>query len=155
MKCPYCGSESIKVVDSRPSEEQNAIRRRRQCSDCNRRFTTYETIEITPLIVIKKDHSREAFSREKIKSGVVRSCHKRPISMNAIDSLVDQVENQLYNTMEKEIHSVFIGSLVMTELKELDEVAYVRFASIYREFKDINTFMDELKKMLHEDEPSN
>ncbi len=151
MKCPYCSSDVIKVIDSRPSEEQNAIRRRRQCESCNRRFTTYETIESAPLIVIKKDHSREPYSRDKLSSGVIRSCHKRPISMDKIDSVIDFIENNLYNTLKKEIDSTYIGGLVMEQLKNLDEVAYVRFASVYREFKDVNTFMDELKKMLKED----
>ncbi len=151
MKCPYCSSEVIKVIDSRPSEEQNAIRRRRQCDSCNRRFTTYETVESVPLIVIKKDRSREPFSRDKMASGVIRSCHKRPVSMGQIDSVIDNVENALYNTMKKEVDSNYIGELVMEQLKTLDQVAYVRFASVYREFKDINTFMDELKKILKED----
>lgn len=151
MKCPYCNSEMTKVIDSRPSEESNAIRRRRQCDACNRRFTTYETIESAPLIVIKKDLSREPFNRDKIISGVIRSCHKRPVSMKRIDELIDEIENTLYNTLNKEIESSYIGALVMEKLKEIDEVAYVRFASIYREFKDINTFMDELKKILKED----
>ncbi len=151
MKCPYCSSEVIKVIDSRPSEEQNAIRRRRQCESCNRRFTTYETVESAPLIVIKKDHSREPYSRDKLLSGVIRSCHKRPVSMGQIDSVIDSIENSLYNTLKKEIDSTYIGELVMERLKDLDEVAYVRFASVYREFKDVNTFMDELKKILKED----
>lgn len=151
MKCPYCSSEVIKVVDSRPSEEQNAIRRRRQCESCQRRFTTYETIESVPLIVIKKDNSREPYSRDKVLSGVIRSCHKRPVSMSDIDGVIDSIENALYNTLKKEVDSSYIGELVMEHLKGIDEVAYVRFASIYREFKDINTFMDELKKILKEE----
>lgn len=151
MKCPYCSSELIKVIDSRPSEEQNAIRRRRQCEACNHRFTTYETVENAPLVVIKKDNSREPYARDKILSGVIRSCHKRPISMARIDQVIDNIENTLHNTLRKEIESSYIGELVMENLKDLDQVAYVRFASIYREFKDINTFMDELKKILKED----
>jgi len=151
MKCPYCSSELIKVIDSRPSEEQNAIRRRRQCEACNHRFTTYETVENAPLVVIKKDNSREPYSRDKILSGVIRSCHKRPISMGRIDQVIDNIENTLHNALRKEIESSYIGELVMENLKDLDQVAYVRFASIYREFKDINTFMDELKKILKED----
>ena len=151
MKCPYCSSETIKVIDSRPSEEQNAIRRRRQCEACNRRFTTYETVESAPLIVIKKDNSREPYSRDKLLSGVIRSCHKRPVSMSQIDSVIDTIENCLYNTLKKEIESNYIGQLVRENLKDLDQVAYVRFASIYREFKDINTFMDELEKILKEE----
>jgi len=150
MKCPFCGNDGIKVIDSRPSEENNSIRRRRLCEKCGKRFTTYETIENVPLIVIKKDQTREPYSREKILSGVIRSCHKRPVSMKLIDSIVDDIENTLYNSMNKEIESSYIGELVMERLKEVDEVAYVRFASIYREFRDINTFMDELKKILNE-----
>lgn len=150
MKCPYCSSVNIKVIDSRPSEENNSIRRRRQCEQCERRFTTYENIENVPLIVIKKDETREPYSREKILSGLLRSCHKRPVSMVEIDKIINDIENTLYNTMKKEIESSYIGELVMEKLKSVDEVAYVRFASIYREFRDINTFMDELKKILNE-----
>lgn len=150
MKCPYCSAENIKVIDSRPSEENNAIRRRRQCEQCNKRFTTYETIESAPLIIIKKDNTREAFSREKILSGVLKSCNKRPISMKNIEDMLNDIENTLHNKMEKEIESSYVGELVMDKLKEMDEVAYVRFASIYREFRDINSFMDELKKILAE-----
>jgi len=151
MRCPYCNSDAIRVIDSRPSEEQNAIRRRRHCEECDRRFTTYETIESAPLIVIKKDRSREPYSRDKILSGLIRSCHKRPISMSQIDAIIDTIENNLYNTMKKEVDSAYIGELVMEQLKQLDQVAYVRFASIYREFKDINTFMNELNKMITEE----
>lgn len=150
MKCPYCSSDSIKVIDSRPSEENNAIRRRRQCEQCEKRFTTYENIENVPLIIIKKDETREPYAREKILSGLLRSCHKRPVSMAEIDRMINDIENILYNTMKKEIESSYIGELVMEKLKAVDEVAYVRFASIYREFRDINTFMDELKKILNE-----
>lgn len=150
MKCPYCGGDKIKVIDSRPSEENNAIRRRRQCEDCEKRFTTYETVESMPLIIVKKDSTREPYDRQKLMSGLVRSCHKRPVPMKDIDDLVDEIENQLYNTMKKEMDSHIIGEMVMERLKTLDEVAYVRFASIYREFRDINTFMDELKKILGE-----
>ena len=150
MKCPFCGAENIKVIDSRPSEENNAIRRRRQCEQCERRFTTYETIENAPLIIIKKDETREPYLREKIMSGLLRSCHKRPVPMVEIDRMINDIENILYNTMKKEIESSYIGELVMEKLKDIDEVAYVRFASIYREFRDINTFMDELKKILKE-----
>lgn len=150
MKCPYCGTENIKVIDSRPSEENNAIRRRRQCEQCERRFTTYETIENAPLIIIKKDETREPYLREKVLSGLLRSCHKRPVPMVEIDRMLNDIENILYNTMKKEVESSYIGELVMEKLKDVDEVAYVRFASIYREFRDINTFMDELKKILKE-----
>ncbi len=150
MKCPYCGCDKIKVIDSRPSEENNAIRRRRQCEECEKRFTTYETIESMPLIIVKKDHTRESYDRQKLMSGLVRSCHKRPVPMKAIDELVDEIENQLYNSLKKEVESHIVGEMVMERLKHIDEVAYVRFASIYREFRDINTFMDELKKILEE-----
>ena len=150
MKCPYCGYDKIKVIDSRPSEENNAIRRRRQCEECDKRFTTYETVESMPLIIVKKDDTRESYDRQKLFSGLVRSCHKRPVSMKSIDDLVDEIENQLYNAMKKEVPSHSIGEMVMERLKNLDEVAYVRFASIYREFRDINTFMDELTKILKE-----
>ncbi len=150
MKCPYCGNENIKVIDSRPSEENNAIRRRRQCEQCDKRFTTYETIENSPLIVIKKDSTREPYQREKIMSGLLRSCHKRPVSVSELDRVLNDIENILYNSMNREVESSYIGELVMEKLKDLDEVAYVRFASIYREFRDINTFMDELKKILKE-----
>lgn len=150
MKCPFCNTENIKVIDSRPSEENNAIRRRRQCEQCGRRFTTYETIESAPLIVIKKDETREHYNREKVMSGILRSCHKRPVPMKIIEKMLNDIENTLYNSMEKEIESSYIGELVMEKLKEIDEVAYVRFASIYREFKDINTFMNELTKILKE-----
>lgn len=150
MKCPFCGAENIKVIDSRPSEENNAIRRRRQCEQCDRRFTTYETIENAPLIVIKKDETREPYQREKVMSGLLRSCHKRPVPMVEIDRMINDIENILYNSMKKEVESSYIGELVMEKLKDIDEVAYVRFASIYREFRDINTFMDELKKILKE-----
>jgi transcriptional repressor NrdR len=147
LKCPYCGNESTKVIDSRPTDE-SAIRRRRQCESCGKRFTTYEKIETTPLIVIKKDNNREPYDREKLVSGIVRSCHKRPVSLSSINSMVDEIETQLYNMGEKEIPTTTIGMIVMDKLKELDQVAYVRFASVYKEFKDVNTFMDELKKIL-------
>ena len=152
MKCPFCGDENTKVIDSRPSEETNAIRRRRQCEKCNKRFTTYEKVETIPLVVIKKGNVREAYDRSKIEAGVFRSCHKRPISVSQSTQLVDEVENAIFNMEEKEIPSSKIGELVMDKLKSLDAVAYVRFASVYREFKDVSTFMDELKKLLdHED----
>jgi len=152
MKCPYCEGENIKVIDSRPTEENNAIRRRRECDDCGERFTTYETIESVPLIVVKKDKKREPFSQNKLLSGLVRSCHKRPVSIREIDELVNEIENILYNSTKKEVQSSYIGELVMEKLKALDEVAYVRFASIYREFKDINTFMHELAKIMKDQE---
>ncbi len=148
MKCPFCGHENTRVIDSRPAEENNSIRRRRVCDECGKRFTTYEKVETIPLIIIKKDNNREAYDRAKIEAGVLRACHKRPVSANQITKLVEEVETQIFNMEEKEISSSKIGELVMLELKDLDAVAYVRFASVYREFKDVNTFMDELKKVL-------
>ena len=149
MKCPYCGADDTKVIDSRPAED-NSIRRRRECEDCGRRFTTYEKVELIPLYVIKKDNSREKYDRSKLMGGVLRACHKRPVSIDQVNGLVDAVEKEIYNREEKEVPSSVIGELVMNHLKDLDAVAYVRFASVYREFKDVNTFMNELKKMLDE-----
>ena len=148
MKCPFCSSENTRVIDSRPPDDNNSIRRRRLCDDCGKRFTTYEKVETIPLIVIKKDNTREQYDRSKIEGGVLRACHKRPISVNQINQLVDEVETEIFNREEKEIPSSLIGELVMDKLKDLEAVAYVRFASVYREFKDVNTFMSELKKML-------
>ena len=148
MKCPYCSHENARVIDSRPAEENNSIRRRRVCDECGKRFTTYEKIETIPLIIIKKDNNRETYDRSKIEAGVLRACHKRPISANQINQLIDDVETEIFNMEEKEIPSQFIGELVMNKLKDLEAVACVRFASVYREFKDINTFMDELKKVI-------
>jgi len=148
MKCPFCGHENTRVIDSRPAEENNSIRRRRVCDECTKRFTTYEKIETIPLIIIKKDNNREAYDRSKIEAGILRACHKRPISANQITTMVEEVENEIFNMEAKEIPSKIIGELVMDKLKDLEAVAYVRFASVYREFKDINTFMDELKKVL-------
>ena len=147
MKCPYCGKENTRVIDSRPTDD-SSIRRRRQCDECGKRFTTYEKVETLPLIVVMKDNNREPYDREKIVAGIVRSCHKRPISMKQINDMVDDIEGQIFNMEEKEIPTTTIGSIVMDKLKDLDEVAYVRFASVYREFKDVNTFMDEIKKIL-------
>lgn len=149
MKCPFCGEENTKVIDSRPAEENNSIRRRRQCEVCGKRFTTYEKVETIPLIVIKKDDNREPYDRSKIERGIVRSCHKRPVSYDRIVSTVEEIEAEIFNKEEKEISSNEIGEIVMDKIKELDQVAYVRFASVYREFKDVNTFMDELKKFLN------
>ena len=149
MKCPFCNQDSSRVIDSRPADDNTSIRRRRECENCGKRFTTYEKVETIPLIVIKKDKNREPYDRNKIKSGIVRSCHKRPVSMEQIESTVESIENTIFNMVEKEIESMKIGEIVMDKLKDLDEVAYVRFASIYREFKDVETFMDELKKMFH------
>jgi len=136
------------VIDSRPVEENNSIRRRRVCDECDKRFTTYEKIETIPLIIIKKDNNRETYDRSKLEAGILRACHKRPVSAQELTALVDEVENEVFNLGEKEIPGQVIGELVMNKLKSLDAVAYVRFASVYREFKDINTFMDELKKVL-------
>ena len=148
MKCPFCGHENTRVIDSRPAEENNSIRRRRVCDECDKRFTTYEKVETIPLIVIKKDNNREQYERAKVEAGILRACHKRPVSADRISQLVDTVEVDIFNREEKEISSSEIGELVMNRLQELDPVAYVRFASVYREFKDVNTFMDELKKIL-------
>ncbi len=147
MKCPFCGKENTKVIDSRPTDD-GSIRRRRQCDECGKRFTTYEKVETMPLIVIKKDDTREPYDREKIVAGIVRSCHKRPVSIKKINAMADEIETQIFNMGEKEIPTTTIGRIVMDKLKNLDEVAYVRFASVYREFKDVNTFMDEIKKIL-------
>ena len=147
MKCPYCGKENTKVIDSRPTDD-SAIRRRRQCDNCGKRFTTYEKVEMMPIIVIKKDENREPYDREKIVSGIVRSCHKRPVSLSQINQMVDEIETQIFNSGEKEIPTTKIGMIVMDKLKKLDEVAYERFASVYREFKDVNTFLEEINKIL-------
>ena len=148
MKCPYCNNADTRVIDSRPAEDNNSIRRRRCCDVCGKRFTTYEKVETIPLIVIKKDLTREQYDRAKIEGGVLRACHKRPISADQISKLVDDVEVEIFNREEKEIPSTVIGEILMDKLKDLDSVAYVRFASVYREFKDVNTFLNELKKML-------
>ena len=148
MRCPFCNQDNTRVVDSRPIEDSNAIRRRRMCDVCGRRFTTYEKVETIPLIVIKKDMNREQYDRSKIETGILRACHKRPVSAEKIKEIVNKVETELFNGEEREIPSSVIGEKVMHYLKDLYQVAYVRFASIYREFKDVNTFMDELKKML-------
>ena len=148
MRCPYCGFADSKVIDSRPAEEGAAIRRRRECIKCAKRFTTYEKVESLPIIVIKKDKTRELFDREKLLAGLMRACEKRPVSTQKLDLLVDKIESDLSNTLKREISSTEIGEKVMEGLKDIDEVAYVRFASVYREFKDINTFMDELRSVL-------
>jgi len=142
MKCPYCGHIEDKVIDSRPTDENTVIRRRRECTNCNRRYTTYEKVESIPFMVIKKDNSRQPFNREKLLNGLMRACEKRPVSIEALEKIADEVESQLQNSLKREVTSRDIG--------ELDEVAYVRFASVYRQFKDINTFMDELAKLLKE-----
>lgn len=151
MKCPYCGKDSTRVIDSRPADDGTSIRRRRLCDSCGKRFTTYEKVETIPLIIIKKDNTREQYDRSKIEKGILRACHKRPVSVEQIKNLVDEVEAELFAREEKEIPSSVIGELVMDKLKDLEAVAYVRFASVYREFKDINTFMTELKKVLDKD----
>ena len=148
MKCPFCSSDNTRVIDSRPADDNNSIRRRRLCDDCSKRFTTYEKVETIPLIIIKKDNNREQYDRSKVEAGVLRACHKRPISATEINQLIDEVENEIFNREEKEISSTLIGEIVMDKIKRLDSVAYVRFASVYREFKDVDSFMSELKKML-------
>jgi len=148
VKCPYCNAADTKVIDSRPADDNSSIRRRRQCETCGKRFTTYEKLETMPLMVIKKDRSRETYDRSKIEAGIIHSCHKRPVSIQQINMVIDEIENQIFNMEEKEVESTVIGELVMRKLEQLDEVAYVRFASVYREFKDVNTFMEELGKLL-------
>ena len=149
MKCPYCAFLESKVVDSRPADEGASIRRRRECLSCHKRFTTYETMESLPLMVVKKDGSRQSFDRSKVMGGVIRACEKRPVSYQDMEGLVAEIEQVLQNQMEREISSAQIGELVMDRLKKLDEVAYVRFASVYRQFKDINSFMEELSKIIN------
>lgn len=148
MKCPFCNQENTRVIDSRPVPDNNSIRRRRQCDECGKRFTTYEKIETIPLTVIKKDQSREPYERRKIQDGITRACYKRPVPVEKIESVMDEIETEVFNREEKEIPSSLIGEIVMDKLKDLDAVAYVRFASVYREFKDVDTFMDELKKIM-------
>lgn len=148
MKCPYCGKTDTRVIDSRPAEDNSSIRRRRCCDECGKRFTTYEKVETIPLIVIKKDNTREQYDRSKIESGILRACYKLPISAADIQKTIDAIETEIFSQEDKEIPASMIGEIVMDKLKELHEVAYVRFASIYREFKDVNTFMAEIKKIL-------
>ncbi len=147
MRCPFCGYEESRVVDSRPTEENEKIRRRRECLKCNSRFTTYEVIETVPIMVVKKDRSRQAFDRDKLMRGILRSCEKRPVTAADIEKLVDQIESELSNSLQREVSSYRIGELVMKHLKYIDEVAYVRFASVYRDFGDIDAFMQELKSL--------
>ena len=149
MKCPFCSSDDTRVIDSRPADDNTSIRRRRQCENCDKRFTTYEKLETMPLMVIKKDNSRESYDRSKIENGIVRSCHKRPVSTDTIANMIDDIENEVFALGEKEIPTSIIGEKVMKKLKDVDEVAYVRFASVYREFKDVNTFIDEIKNLLY------
>ncbi|HCO19117.1 MAG TPA: transcriptional regulator NrdR [Tissierellales bacterium] len=150
MKCPYCEFPESKVVDSRPTDEGKAIRRRRECMGCGKRFTTYEKIEELPIIVVKKDGNRQTYDRNKLMNGIIKACEKRPVSMSTIERIVDDIEKNLFNSLENEVTSVEIGEMVMNKLKDVDEVAYVRFASVYRQFKDVNSFMEELKKILDE-----
>ena len=150
MKCPFCGYSESKVIDSRPTDEGERIRRRRECMNCSKRFTTYEIIESVPIIVVKKDKSRESIDRNKLFNGLLRACEKRPVSIETIEKIVDEIETTLQNSLDREVTSIHIGELAMDKLKDTDEVAYVRFASVYRQFKDINTFMDELAKLLGE-----
>lgn len=147
MRCPFCNYANTKVIDSRPAEEVNSIRRRRVCEDCGKRFTTYEKIETLPIMIIKKDRTREAYNRSKIEKGIMRACHKRPISSEQMAEAIDSVENSIFSLEKSEVESSYVGELIMEKLKALDEVAYVRFASVYREFKDADTFMEELKSM--------
>lgn len=147
MKCPYCGYSESKVIDSRPTDEGERIRRRRECLNCAKRFTTYEVIETVPVVVVKKDKSREAFDRNKLLNGLLRACEKRPVPLETLVRIVDEIETLLQNSLDREVPSTLIGTYAMDKLKKVDKVAYVRFASVYREFKDINTFMDELNKI--------
>lgn len=149
MKCPFCNQDNTKVVDSRPVEDTNSIRRRRMCEVCGKRFTTYETVETIPLNVIKKDQTRELYDRSKIQDGILRACYKRPIPMEKIEEVMDSIEGEILSKEDREIQTTKIGEIVMEHLKNLDAVAYVRFASVYREFKDVSTFMDELKKFMN------
>ena len=150
MKCPFCNHPDSKVIDSRPTDEGEAIRRRRECLSCQKRFTTYETVESLPMVVIKKDNSRQTFDRNKILGGMVKACEKRPVTMASLEQAVDEIEQIIQNSLDREVSTVHIGELVMERLKPLDEVAYVRFASVYRQFKDINSFMTELSKLLQD-----
>ena len=150
MKCPFCSYEESKVIDSRPTDEGERIRRRRECLSCGKRFTTYEIIESLPIIVIKKDKSRETFNRDKLLNGLLRACEKRPVSFDTIDNMISEIESIIQNSLDREVSSEKIGELVMEKLKAIDEVAYVRFASVYRQFKDIHTFMNELNKLLNQ-----
>ena len=150
MKCPYCSFDEDNVIDSRPTDEGATIRRRRECLSCRKRYTTYEKVENMPIMVIKKDGSRQAYDRDKVRKGILRACEKRSVSINQVERILDAIEGHINNSLEREVTSEFIGELVMEKLRELDEVAYVRFASVYRQFKDINTFMDELNKLLRE-----
>ena len=148
MRCPFCDNEDTKVIDSRPIDDGKAIRRRRECEKCIKRFTTYEKVETTIIMIIKKDGSRQAFDRDKLMNGIIKACEKRPVALADIERVVDRIERGLNNMMEKEVKSTFLGELVMEQLKDLDEVAYVRFASVYRSFKDVNTFIKEIEALV-------
>lgn len=148
MRCPFCDNEDTKVIDSRPIDDGKAIRRRRECEKCAKRFTTYEKVETTIIMIIKKDGSRQAFDRDKLMNGIIKACEKRPVALADIERVVDSIERGLNNMMEKEVKSTFLGELVMEQLKDLDEVAYVRFASVYRSFKDVNTFIKEIEALV-------
>ena len=150
MRCPYCGYSESKVIDSRPADEGASIRRRRECLSCGKRFTTYETVESLPMVVVKKDGSRQSFERRKVLGGMIRACEKRPVSLGALETIADEIEQDLQNSMEREVSTEDIGEKVMDRLRSVDQVAYVRFASVYRQFKDIDTFMAELNKLLSE-----
>ena len=147
MKCPFCGFQEDRVIDSRPTDEGATIRRRRECSSCLKRFTTYEKVEMLPLMVIKKDHTREAFDRQKLLSGIIKACEKRPVSTDSIERLIDEIEGRLSNSLEREVDAAAIGQLAMDKLREIDQVSYVRFASVYREFKDVACFLNELQEL--------
>ncbi len=153
MKCPFCGNIDSKVIDSRPTEDGERIRRRRECISCQKRFTTFEVIETTPIVVIKKDGSRQVFNRDKLLNGMVKSCEKRPVSRQDLEKAVDKIEYKLVNSLQNEFSSIDLGEMVMEELKKLDEVAYVRFASVYRQFSDVNTFLEELNELLSKKKP--
>lgn len=148
MKCPYCGSDNTRVIDSRPADDNTSIRRRRHCDDCNKRFTTYEKVEETILMVVKKDNRREVFDRQKVLNGIIKACEKRPVSMARMEQMTDDIQRELASQMEKEVDSTYIGELIMEQLKNVDEVAYVRFASVYRQFTDVNTFIKEIEKLI-------
>ena len=152
MKCPYCGFDESKVIDSRPTDEGSRIRRRRECLSCQKRFTTYEIIESVPIVVVKKDRSREAFDRNKLLNGMLRACQKRPVSIETLEAAVDDIEAQIQNSLDREVPASRIGEYAMKKLKDIDEVAYVRFASVYRQFKDINSFHEEINRLLDEDD---
>lgn len=155
MRCPFCENADSKVIDSRPTEDGHAIRRRRECARCGNRFTTYEKVEEVILMVIKRDGSREAFDRKKVMNGIIKACEKRPVSMDTIEGMVDNIERGLNNLMKKEVESSFIGELIMEQLKDVDQVAYVRFASVYRQFTDVNTFVAEIEKLINQEKKEN